>query len=635
MRAAILGTASLLILSACQAEQTTTASISKVAPASTAISDTSNIPLVDTKIALFGDLHVHTTNSFDAFIFGTRTDANDAYRFAKGEAIDNGAGDTIKLDGPPLDFYAVTDHGEYLGIVPALRDRSTALSKTKTAKAIFGLTATDRRGSFLRIGQTVVSGDEIEEIYDRNLMDSVWARNVEAAETHNDPGTFSTFAGYEFTAMRAVADTAAANLHRNVIFKDSAPARLFTTLDSPRPDALWDWMDEQRGAGHDVLAIPHNSNASNGMMFAFGSYNGAPLERIEAEARSRNEPLVEITQVKGTSETHPMLSPNDEWSNFEIYDNLIGGQLPSYVTDGSYVRQGLARGFTIEEQTGVNPFQFGVIGSSDTHVSAGAYTEENFFGKFPHDMSLDTRQSVPPKGAKVWPESFTPETDLIATPQYGASGLAGVWARANTREEIFDAMAKKETFGTSGPRIKVRFFAMTDRVDAQILTATDMIEQSYAKGVPMGSRWEGSRKAPQFLAWASRDANSAPLERMQIIKTWMEDGQPQERVTDIACADGAPPVDARRCPDQNLSVDISTCARSGSGAAELKTLWVDPDYNRKIPAAYYVRVLEAPKCRWSTWDAVRNGTDNVGKNDHPSFILFLRARPVGETRFSR
>ena len=605
MRHAILATASFFILSACQAEQIAEPAKS-VGPAQAV--KTGDIPLVETKIALYGDLHVHTTNSFDAFIFGTRTDADAAYRFAKGEAIDNGAGDKIKLDGPPLDFYAVTDHGEYLGIVPAMRDRSTALSKTDTAKSIFGVLANNRRASFLRVGQTVVSGDEIEEIYDRDLMDSVWARNVAAAETHNEPGRFTTFAGYEFTAMRAVADTAAANLHRNVIFADSAPDRLFTTLDSPRPDALWGWMDKQRAAGHDVLAIPHNSNASNGMMFAFGSYNGAPVDRAEAELRRRNEPVVEITQVKGTSETHPLLSPNDEWSNFEIYDNLIGGQLPSYVTDGSFIRQGLARGFQLEENLGVNPFEFGVIGSSDTHVSAGAYGEESFFGKFPHDMNPDSRQTVPPQNAKTWPEDFTPETDLIATPQYGASGLAGVWARANTRAEIFDAMARKETFGTSGPRMKVRFFAMQTRVEDDILDAPDMVERAYESGKPMGSRWEtNGRNAPQFLAWASRDANSAPLERLQIIKSWMKDGRPQERIHDVSCADGRAP-EAGRCPAQNLRVDLSTCERSGKGAAELKTLWVDPNYDAKIPAAYYVRVLEAPKCRWSTWDAVRNGT---------------------------
>lgn len=604
MRRVTLGAVSALALWACQNKQSVETT-QPVAPTETVAA--ADIPLIETNIALFGDLHVHTTNSFDAFIFGTRTDANDAYRFAKGEAIENGAGTTLKLDGPPLDFYAVTDHGEYLGVVPAMRDRSSALSKTDTAKSIFGLIANDRRGSFLRVGQTVVSGDEIEEIYDRELMDSVWARNVAAADAHNDPGTFTTFAGYEFTAMRAVADMAAANLHRNVIFKDRAPSRLFTTLDSPRPDALWTWMDAQRDAGHEVLAIPHNSNASNGMMFAFGSYNGSPMSRDEAELRLRNEPVVEITQVKGTSETHPRLSPNDEWSNFEIYDNLIGGQLPSYVTDGSFVRQGLARGFTLEERLGVNPFQFGVIGSSDTHISGGAFGEESFFGKFSHDMNPESRQTTPPNGETTWPEDFNPDTDLIATPQYGASGLAGVWARANTRDEIFDAMMRKETFGTSGPRMKVRFFALKDRVNEGILNAPNMVEQAYDAGVPMGSQWEAGRKAPQFLAWASRDANSAPLERLQIIKSWTADGRPQERIYDVACANGATPNEGR-CPDQNLSVDLASCERSGAGAGELKTLWIDPDYDAKTPTAYYVRALEAPKCRWSTWDAVRNGT---------------------------
>ena len=604
MRRVTLGAVSALALWACQNKQSVETG-QPVAPTETVAA--ADIPLIETNIALFGDLHVHTTNSFDAFIFGTRTDANDAYRFAKGEAIENGAGTTLKLDGPPLDFYAVTDHGEYLGVVPAMRDRSSALSKTDTAKSIFGLMANDRRGSFLRVGQTVVSGDEIEEIYDRELMDSVWARNVAAADAHNDPGTFTTFAGYEFTAMRAVADMAAANLHRNVIFKDGAPSRLFTTLDSPRPDALWTWMDAQRDAGHEVLAIPHNSNASNGMMFAFGSYNGSPMSRDEAELRLRNEPVVEITQVKGTSETHPRLSPNDEWSNFEIYDNLIGGQLPSYVTDGSFVRQGLARGFTLEERLGVNPFQFGVIGSSDTHISGGAFGEESFFGKFSHDMNPESRQTTPPNGETTWPEDFNPDTDLIATPQYGASGLAGVWARANTRDEIFDAMMRKETFGTSGPRMKVRFFALQDRVNEGILNAPNMVEQAYDAGVPMGSLWEAGRNAPQFLAWASRDANSAPLERLQIIKSWTANGRPQERIYDVACANGATPNEGR-CPDQNLSVDLANCERSGAGAGELKTLWIDPDYDAKTPTAYYVRVLEAPKCRWSTWDAVRNST---------------------------
>jgi hypothetical protein len=600
-----LAACSLLALTACQAEQVTaptppSAQASAVAP--------DDIPRIATKIALFGDLHVHTANSFDAFIFGTRTDADAAYRFAKGGTIDNGAGQAIQLDGPPLDFYAVTDHGEYLGIVPAMRDRSSPLSKTDTAKSIFGLLASDRRGSFLRVGRTVVSGDEIPEIYDRAHMDGVWARTVQAAEDHNDPGTFTTFAGYEFTAMRAVSDGAAANLHRNVVFENAAPDRLFTTLDSPRPDALWGWMDDQRAQGRDVLAIPHNSNASNGMMFAAGSYNGAPLDLAEVELRARNEPLVEITQLKGTSETHPLLSPNDEWSDFEIYDNLIGGTLPSYVVDGSFVRQGLARGLDVESRLGTNPFEFGVIGSSDTHISGGAFGEESFFGKFPHDMDPDNRQSTPPDGVTDWSTKETRPTDLVATPQYGASGLAGVWSEANTRTDIFAAMKNRETFGTSGPRLKVRFFAMEARTDTDILDAPDMVAQAYAGGLPMGSRWEkDSRGAPQFLAWAAQDANSAPLERVQIIKSWYADGQPQEAIYDVACADGSTP-DAGRCADQGARLDVSNCTRSEGGAAELKTLWTDPDYDPKMPTAYYVRVLEVPKCRWSSWDALRNGT---------------------------
>lgn len=590
MRALLMGT-SLLAIGACQAEQL---------PPKTASQPIENIEIIrtPTKTALFGDLHVHTRNSFDAYIFGTRADADAAYRFAKGEPMENGRGKTIQLDGPPLDFFAVTDHGEYLGIVPELARRGSPLSKTETAKSIFGLLATDRRANFLRIGQTVVSGEEIDEIYDRTLMDNVWAETVRATEAHNQPGVFTTFAGYEFTAMRRVGDLSAANLHRNVIFKNEAPTRLFSTLDSIEPADLWVWMDTQREAGRDVLAIPHNSNASNGMMFA------ANLSTAAARLRIRNEPLAEITQVKGTSETHPLFSPNDEWADFEQYENLIGSTEKSTPEYGSFIRQTLARGINIKSKTGVNPYQFGVIGSSDTHLAAPSLHEESFFGKFPHDLDPDTRQSTPPKRKTKWPADYAPPTDLIATPQYGASGLAGVWAEANTREDIFKSMQAKETFGTSGPRLKIRLFALQDRVGADIVDAPDMLEQAYEFGTPMGSSWTGN--PPQFLAWAARDVNSAPLERLQMIKVWVEENSPQEQVIDIACAEGVPLQG--RCDDQGLSIDISDCTRSGIGASELKTVWADPDYKAGEKAAYYLRVLEAPKCRWSTWDAVRRGS---------------------------
>jgi len=592
MRALLMG-ASLLALGACQADTSTKpTSETQTQPASK-----TEIVRTPTKMALFGDLHVHTRNSFDAYIFGTRADADAAYRFAKGEPMENGKGKPIQLDGPPLDFFSVTDHAEYLGVVPEMARRGSDLSKTETGKSIFGLLATDRRANFLRIGQTIVTGEELTDIYDHELMDSVWADTVEATEAHNEPGVFTTFAGYEFTAMRRVTDTAAANLHRNVIFENEAPKRLFSTLDSIEPADLWDWMEGQRKEGRDSIAIPHNSNASNGMMFA------ASLNAEAANARIRNEPLAEITQIKGTSETHPIFSPNDEWADFEQYENLIGSTEKSTPEYGSFIRQTLAHGMAIKSETGINPYEFGVIGSSDTHLAAPALVEESFFGKFPHDLHPHNRQSTPPDGKTDWPEDYTPPTDLISTPQYGASGLAGVWAEANTREDIFKSMRAKETFGTSGPRIKIRLFALQDRVGEEILSSPKMIELAYHAGMPMGGTWTGN---PKFLAWAAHDVNSAPLERLQIIKVWMDGETPQEKVIDIACAAGEP-LDGR-CGDQDLGIDISNCTRSGTGAAELKTLWADPDYKPGEKAAYYLRVLEAPKCRWSTWDAVRRGS---------------------------
>jgi hypothetical protein len=593
----IIAISGLAIMTACQAYETEPAQSAPKAPSI----KPSNIELNPLKDAYFGDLHVHTKNSFDAFIFGTRATPDDAYRFAKGATIKNGAGADITLSGPPLDFLAVTDHGEYIGIVPAMRDRKNPLSKTETAKSIFGLTATDRRANFLRIGATVVSGDEIKEIYDNPYMNSVWAETVDAAERHNAPGTFTTFAGYEFTAMTQVTQLAAANIHRNVIFKDEAPTQLFTTLNSPNPEHLWDWMNKQRMEGREVIAIPHNSNASNGQMFADVTYDGSPLPVGYAANRLRNEPLAEITQLKGTSETHPSLSPNDEWSNFEQYEYLIGSTTKSTPDTGSFVRPALGRGLSLKD----NPYKFGLIGSSDTHLGAGSFSEKDHFGKFPHDLNPGNRQSIPPKKAKVWPDTQEGTVDLVSTPQYGASGLAGVWAEANTREALFEAMQAKETFATSGPRIRVRMFAGKD-YNPLLLARPDMIGEAYENGVPMGGTLKGADVSPDFMAWAMMDPTGTPLQRLQIIKV-TADG---ERIYDVACANGQPVnPETRRCADNGARVDLSTCTTNdSSGAAELKSIWQDPDYKSGQKAAYYLRALENPKCRWSTWDAVRNGT---------------------------
>ena len=595
----LLGAVSALtLMSACQSPDTPEIKTPKVQTPEKAAAPIDRNPLKD---AYFGDLHIHTKNSFDAFIFGTRATPDDAYRFAKGATIKNGMGADISLSGPPLDFLAVTDHGEYLGIVPAMRDKKSPISKTETAKSIFGLTATDRRANFLKIGTTVVNGEEIKDIYDREHMNGVWADTVAAAERHNSPGEFTTFAGYEFTAMTQVTDLAAANLHRNVIFKGEAPKQLFTTLDSTNPEDLWNWMNSERAEGRDVLAIPHNSNASNGQMFANVSYDGSPLPSGYAANRLHNEPLVEITQVKGTSETHPTLSPNDEWSDFEQYEYLIGSTTKSTIDAGSFVRSALGRGLGMKS----NPYEFGLIGSSDTHLAAGSFNEEAHFGKFPHDLDPENRQSTPPKKAKTWPEEQTQKPDLISTPQYGASGLAGVWAQANTREDIFNAMQAKETFATSGPRLRVRMFA-GESYNPLLLAKPDMAAQAYAGGVPMGGKIASTDSSPDFIAWAMMDPNGTPLQRLQIIKV-TDSG---ERVYDVACANGKA-VDAatRRCSDNGARVDLSTCATNDStGAAELKAVWQDPDYSAGEAAAYYIRALENPKCRWSTWDAVRNGT---------------------------
>ena len=333
---AFLSAASLLVLAACQESSVTKDTVADDASVATPHVETvaSHIERTATKNAYFGDTHVHTRNSFDAFVFGTRTTPDDAYRFAKGATISNGAGAEINLSGPPLDFFAVTDHGEYMGVIAAMANPDSPLSQTETAQAVFGADVTNPRAGFTRIGLTIVSGEEIEDIYNREHIDSVWAKSVETANRHYEPGRFTTFAGYEFTAMQQASDIAALNLHRNVIFKDGAPARLFSTLDSTNPEDLWDWMDGQRAKGIDVLAIPHNSNGSNGQMFSLLQTDGSPYSRELAAQRLANEPIIEITQVKGTSETHPMLSPNDEWSDFELYEFLIGSTENPHRTPG-------------------------------------------------------------------------------------------------------------------------------------------------------------------------------------------------------------------------------------------------------------------------------------------------------------
>jgi hypothetical protein len=560
--------------------------------------------------AYFGDMHIHTRNSFDAYIFNVRRTADDAYRFAKGETIQHPSGFDMTVAGGPLDFYTVTDHAEYLGILPAMNTKGTALSEVPRAKDMFSTDPAKIVAAFQGVGASVRSGEKIEDMYDEPTITSVWQENIAAAEKYNEPGVFTTFSAYEFTSVTtqsADGGFGGGNLHRNVFFRGEAPERAFSTLDSTNPEDLWDWMDEQRAEGRESIAIPHNSNVSDGQMFRLETYNGEPIDAAYAEQRMRNEPLVEVTQVKGTSETHPDLSPNDEWANFEIYDELLGSYDVSK-TSGSYVREAYRNGLKLQEERGFDPFHFGLTAASDSHVAGGSYSEKDYWSKIGIVDGLPfQRGSVPVPGVTDWadqPDNQTTKNAKNWFSRWSASGLTGVWAEENTRDSLFDAFRRKETFATTGPRMKVRFFGGFNYTDA-MLTSPDLAKQAYAGGVPMGGDLVGTGEAPHFIAWAVQDANSAPLQRVQVVKVTSGG----EAVYDAACSGGAEPDANHRCPDNGASVDIASCETSpGTGAGELKALWTDPDFDPAQRATYYVRVLENPTCRWSTWEANRNGT---------------------------
>ena len=556
--------------------------------------------------AYFGDTHIHTVLSFDAYLMGTRRTPDDAYEFAKGTAIEHASGFMMQMR-KPLDFLAVSDHGFYLGMMRELNDDDSPYSSHHLAPAVrAATTAEGSRTAFLaligHLRERAGFPEQEDDLDDRDVARSAWREIVESAERHNDPGRFTTFVGYEYTSSGPEFQ----NLHRNVIFRGAeVPPQPFSRLDSLNPEDLWAWMDANRANGMDAIAIPHNSNGSDGWMFAQADWSGEPMDADYAALRMRNEPLVENTQVKGTSDTHPLLSPNDEWADFELMELKVASDEASRAP-GSYVREAWLNGLSMEDEGGFNPYRFGVVGASDTHNAAGSFEEDNYWSKTGlMDIEPHLRGSVPLPTST--PEN--PEYAQDASQFWGASGLAGVWAEANTRDAIFAAFRRKETFSTSGPHIKVRFFG-GHGIDDSLLNSPDSIAQAYSRGVPMGSDLPANGDgAPVFFAWAARDADTVGLQRLQIIKGWVEDGETREAVIDIACSDGGVvDADTMRCPDNGAAVDLATCAVTpDKGASELKAVWRDPDYDPAQRAFYYVRVLENPKCRWSTWDAVRAG----------------------------
>jgi len=594
------------------------------------------------KNAYFGDLHVHTENSFDAYTFGTISTPVDAYKYAQGHAIPHPSGYHIQLSRP-LDFYAVTDHGVFMGLMKEAANTSSEFSKYEFTKPLHNINESVGDGLFSLIKRSGLFRPFAEKIreglddgtIDGSLIDevgrSVWQKTIKAADEAYAPGTFTTFAAYEYTSSFDLYDK---YLHRNVIFKDTKdlPAKIFTRADSQDPEELWDWMDLLRSRGVESLAIPHNSNISGGAAFALNDYNGGPIDEEYAKKRFLNEPLVEITQVKGTSETHPLLSKNDEWAAFEVKTG-IEEKLVSNLQKGSYVRDAYLRGLSLAEKGLTNPYKFGLIGSSDSHVGGPSDTEEVYFSKVGLlDGTAELRGSIPFNRfygtfLRIVRPNIFKEVDgrnYFAVSErlvnFSASGLAAVWAEENTREAIYDAFRRKETFATSGPRIKVRFFAGYDLENSK-LDDYSLIQDAYAKSIPMGGTLniEGS-KNPTFLIWAIADPLGAPLQRTQIIKGWLENGEHRERVYDVACSDGLS-VDSQthRCPENEAWVNLGDCSISAdSGARELKVFWQDPDFRTDQEAFYYSRVLENPVCRWSTWDSVRAG--EKPRSDIPATI---------------
>ena len=591
---------------------TVDAEITDVTEAVTAENETVTVGRNPLKHAYFGDLHIHSSWSLDAFAFGVRVGPEQAYSFARGGEIEHISGEPIKMRGEPLDFMALTEHANYMGISNSAMDPQNPISKIPLIQSLMSDDAAVKgkaMGSlFKRIGRDIF----IPELNTDTVIESAWQQLVDLADQNNEPGKFTTFVGYEYTSMPE-----GQNLHRNVIFRGSdVPSRPFSTFSSPNPEDLWRWMDNARANGSDVMAIPHNANGSNGLMYQTTYQSGNAIDAEYAELRMRNEPVSEVIQVKGQSEAHPALSTNDEWAQFAMLENILGKPDVIGEAKGSYARQAMKDGLKMEADRGVNPYRFGMIGSSDGHNAASAVEESNYFGKI--GVSDGTREVRLLGGKK--PEGFDFADGPRSSP-FSAAGLAGIWAEANTREDLFDALRAREVFATSGPRMRIRLFAGWDFNNADLKNTA---ANGYARGVPMGGELSNQAatkdQALSFILQAVQDPQSAPLERLQMIKSWVENGKAIERVYDVACAGGVrPDLKTHRCALEVTPPVLDDCSfNKEQGDATFNTVWHDPEFNSAQRAFYYARVLQIPPCRWSTYDAHR--LDVPLPKDQPAWL---------------
>ena len=549
------------------------------------------------KNVYFGEEHMHTTNSPDAFVIGTRGTWEDAYKWAMGEEIVLSTTKEKIKKSTPLDFVAITDHAEYFGVMPSLIDPNDPLYNTELGKKMRDPNAkpSDSDSAINQILGSLISGNPMKEFVNPELSMGNWKRYVDTANKYNKPGKFTTMVAWEWTSIPN-----GRNMHRNVFFRDKFPEAPFTAFDSIQPADLWTFQEIQRGLGRDNIAIPHNANVSDGWMFSPNTFLGGPMDARDAARQNLNEPLMEIFQTKGQSDTHPLMSPNDEFAEFEMFENMINVGQPSQVKYG-YMRQGLVEGMIHEEKLGTNPFKYGIVAGSDSHAAYTPNEEFNFHGT--HGLLDDTpeKRMNPNKNASG---------DVAA--RVGSAGITAVWAEENTREGLFDAMKSKETYGTSGPLIRLRFFGSWS-YPKDLVNKDDFVKQAYAGGVPMGRDLPAKAgKAPTFAVWALKDPESGNLDRIQIIKAFVNKwGRPDEKIYDVVWSDEQTrSIDAsgKLTPVGNtVNIEKATYSNDTIGANQLRAVWTDPDFNPAQRALYYVRVLEIPTPRWSTYDAAKLG----------------------------
>ncbi len=552
----------------------------------------------------FGDTHLHTSWSTDAGMVGNIRGPEDAYRLAKGGTITSSFGLKVKLSRP-LDFLVVSDHAENLGLAPAIAESDPTLLKNEWGKKIHDYVKAGKPTDAFDMWITQVNSQD-DKLAGSGMAETWWNRSNAIAEKYNEPGLFTAFIGFEWTSMPN-----GNNLHRNLVFRDDATKTgqiiPISSYDTTDPEELWNYMDTyEKKTGGKVLAIPHNGNMSNGLMFDDVTLTTKkPIDKDYAQRRMQKEPIYEVTQIKGDGEAHPFLSPNDEFADFYTWDTGTLG--PETTTKEmwprEYAREALKRGLVFEEKLGTNPFKFGMIGSSDSHTSIPVTTEDNFFGK----VSL-TEPSADPyyRFDEVIVARTNPDkTKQIHHWRAAASGLAAVWSRENTREALWDAMARKEVYATTGTRIRVRVFAGWDFI-AQDLTRSNFAENGYKKGVPMGGDLKDApdNGAPKFLIKAVRDPDGANLDRVQIIKGWVDkNGQTQEKVYDVAVSDDRKPNATGKYPPVGNTINMEDLSYSNSiGDPTLGTYWSDPDFDATQRAFYYVRVIEIPTPSWVAFD---------------------------------